>query len=68
MSLGQQIRKKRREKGMSMERLGRSIGSGKTYIHHLESGIIKDPGIIRIAKIAFQLGVTIDSLVFGSEE
>ena len=60
--LGKKVRDLRKQKGISMEKLAELAYSTKGYIHHIETSILPNPGIDKVAKIAAALGVTIDYL------
>jgi len=62
-SLGDKIRRLRREKGLSLEKLGELTDSSKSYIWELENKNPPRPSAEKIAKIAGVLGVTADYLV-----
>jgi transcriptional regulator with XRE-family HTH domain len=62
-SLGEKIHKIRREKGLTLEKLGELTDSSKSYIWELENKNPPRPSADKIAKIAAVLGVTADYLV-----
>jgi transcriptional regulator with XRE-family HTH domain len=62
-SLGEKIHKIRREKGLTLEKLGELTDSSKSYIWELENKNPPRPSADKIAKIAAVLGVTTDYLV-----
>jgi transcriptional regulator with XRE-family HTH domain len=62
-TLGEKIRKIRKEKGYTLEKLGELTESSKSYIWELENKNPPRPSADKIAKIAAALGVTSDYLV-----
>jgi transcriptional regulator with XRE-family HTH domain len=67
MTLGEKIRKLRREKGYTLEKLGELTDSSKSYIWELENKNPPRPSAEKIAKIAAVLGVTGDFLLDADE-
>ena len=67
-TLGEKIRKLRKHKGYTLERLGELTDSSKSYIWELENKNPPRPSADKIAKIAAVLGVTADFLVDDREE
>jgi transcriptional regulator with XRE-family HTH domain len=63
MTLGEKIKKLRREKSYTLERLGELTDSSKSYIWELENKNPPRPSAEKIAKIAAVLGVTADFLM-----
>ncbi len=67
--LGKKIRKIRKEKNLSLRELAKKSGiSSFSYLANIERGIVEDPGIKTIIKIARGLEVSIDFLVNTKEE
>jgi transcriptional regulator with XRE-family HTH domain len=66
-TLGEKIRKIRRKKGYTLEKLGELTESSKSYIWELENKNPPRPSADKIAKIAAALGVTSDYLVDSRE-
>jgi transcriptional regulator with XRE-family HTH domain len=62
-ALGYKIRKHRKERGYTLEKLGELTGSSKSYIWELENKKPPRPSAEKIAKIARVLGVTAEYLV-----
>jgi transcriptional regulator with XRE-family HTH domain len=62
-TLGEKIRKIRKDKGLTLEKLGELTESSKSYIWELENKNPPRPSADKIAKIAAVLGVTADYLV-----
>jgi transcriptional regulator with XRE-family HTH domain len=62
-SLGEKIHRLRKEKRLSLEKLGELTDSSKSYIWELENKNPPRPSADKIAKIAAVLGVTADYLV-----
>ena len=72
-SLGEKIRRLRKEKGFTLEELGDLTDSSKSYIWELENREPPRPSAEKLAKIAEKLGTTIEFLldeeeVVGQEE
>lgn len=61
-SLGEKIRKHRKEKSFSLEKLGEMTDTSKSYIWELENRSSCNPTADKLAKIAQALGVTTDYL------
>ncbi|MCB0121103.1 MAG: helix-turn-helix domain-containing protein [Caldilineaceae bacterium] len=62
-SLGDKIKKLRKEKGLTLEGLAELTDSSKSYIWELENKNPPRPSADKILKIANQLGVTMDYLI-----
>src|SRR6267154_1755233 len=62
-TLGEKIRKLRKHKGYTLERLGELTDSSKSYIWELENKNPPRPSAEKIARIAAALGVTSDYLM-----
>lgn len=62
-TLGEKVRRLRREKGLTLEQLGEMTDSSKSYIWELENKNPPRPSAEKIAKIAAVLGVTAEYLV-----
>lgn len=58
MDIGDKINQLRRERGMTLEELGKIVGVGKSTVHKWECGMIANMRRDKIAKIAGALGVT----------
>lgn len=63
--LGDKIRELRKEKGLTLEQLATLAGSSKSYIWELENKNPPRPSAEKLAKIAEQLGTTIEYLLDG---
>ena len=61
--LGEKIRRLRREKGFTLEKLAELTESSKSYIWELENKNPPRPSADKVARIASALGVTADYLV-----
>lgn len=64
--LGQKIREKRKEKGLTLEQLAKLADSSKSYIWELENSDARKvarPSADKLAKIADALGTTVDDLL-----
>ncbi|PKM23449.1 MAG: transcriptional regulator [Gammaproteobacteria bacterium HGW-Gammaproteobacteria-13] len=61
--LGQKINERRRELGMSLERLAAETESSKSYLWELENRDKPNPSADKVSKIAAVLGVTAQYLM-----
>jgi transcriptional regulator with XRE-family HTH domain len=66
MSLGQRIRQKREALKLTQEQLAKNLGLTSQYISIIEQDK-RSPSLSSLAKLAEELGVTIDYLVSGKE-
>jgi len=57
------IRKLRRERGLSFQELGEMIGSDQSVIWRIENDVTKKPRPETLASIAKALGVDVDTLL-----
>lgn len=62
-SLGRKIHRLRKEKGLTLEALGREAGSSKAYVWELENRETSRPSAEKINAIARALGVTAEFLL-----
>lgn len=67
-TLGEKIRELRKEKGFTLDKLAELTGSSKSYIWELENKNPPRPSAEKLAKIAEQLGTTIEFLLDEGEE
>ena len=67
MSLAENIKKIRKQKGWSQKDLGDMIGSHLSHVNRIETGK-QNPSLEVLIKLADALGVSIDGLVRGSDE
>lgn len=67
MSIGENIRKYRKEKGLSQKNVAERINSDSSYINRIETGKL-NPSIAAVDRIAVALECTIDQLVKGKDE
>lgn len=58
MDIGQEIKRLRTERGMTLEQLGNQCGVGKSTVRKWENGMIKDMRRDKIEKLANALGVS----------
>lgn len=65
--LGDKIRKLRKEKGFTLDKLAELTGSSKSYIWELENKSPPRPSAEKIARIAERLETTIEFLLDGGE-
>lgn len=66
MSIGEQIKKRRKELGMSAEDLGKATGRSRATIYRLENGDTSSYTIENLYTIAHALGVGVDYLISDS--
>lgn len=66
--LGEKLRKLRKEKGLTLEKLAELTESSKSYIWELENKNMPRPSAEKIGKIAAVLGVTSEYLLNVAEE
>ena len=62
-SLGEKIRRLRKEQKLTLDKLAELTGSSKSYIWELENKNPPRPSAEKLAKIAAVLGVTIEYLL-----
>lgn len=62
-NLGEKIRKLRKEKGFTLDKLAELTESSKSYIWELENKNPPRPSAEKLAKIAEKLGTTIEFLL-----
>lgn len=67
-ALGEKIRKLRKEKELTLEKLAELTESSKSYIWELENRNMPRPSAEKIGKIAAILGVTSEFLINSSED
>jgi transcriptional regulator with XRE-family HTH domain len=67
VSLAENIKKIRKQKGWSQKDLGDMIGSHLSHVNRIETGK-QNPSLEVLIKLADALGVSIDGLVRGSDE
>jgi transcriptional regulator with XRE-family HTH domain len=65
--LAENIRRLRKKKGLSQEKLARLADISNNTLIKIEQGIAKEPTITTVTKIASALGVPIDELVRGNK-
>lgn len=65
--LGDKIRKLRKEKGLTLDKLAELSGSSKSYIWELENKNPPRPSADKLVKIAEQLDTTIEYLLDEGE-
>ncbi|MFN7251181.1 MAG: helix-turn-helix domain-containing protein [Anaerobacillus sp.] len=61
--IGEQVKKLRLEKGMSLSELAETAGVAKSYLSSIERNIQSNPSIQFLEKISTVLGVTVESLL-----
>lgn len=67
-TLGEKIKKLRKEKGLTLEALAIQSGSSKSYIWELENKNPPRPSGEKVSAIARELGVTADYLLDESQD
>lgn len=67
MSIGENLKRLRREKGLKQQDLAKLSGISGGYISKIESGIA-DPGYSHIKKLVIALDTTADELIFDETE
>lgn len=60
--LGKNIRRLRKERGLTLEDLAKAVGSSKGYIYQIEKQASLNPSFWKIQKIAKFFNVSLDSL------
>lgn len=60
--LGEKIKRLRKEKGYSLEKLAEMADTSKSYVWELENRDSSNPAAEKLKKIADALGVTVDYL------
>jgi transcriptional regulator with XRE-family HTH domain len=67
-SLGEKIRRHRKEKGYSLDQLAELTDTSKSYLWELENRGTRRPSAEKLTRVADALSVTIDYLLDDSEE
>ena len=62
-NIGENIKKRRTKLGLSQEDFAQKSGVKYTTLTKIESGVIKKPSVVLVAKIAKALGVSIEDLL-----
>jgi transcriptional regulator with XRE-family HTH domain len=62
-TFGEIIKKRRKEKGLTLERVAKKAGTNKGYISGMECGKVNPPSIKVTARIAHVLGIDPGSLM-----
>ena len=62
-NIGENIKKHRTKLGLSQEDFAQKPGAKYTTLTKIETGVIKKPSVILVAKIAKALGVSIEELI-----
>ena len=65
--LAENIRRLRKKKGLSQEKLARLADISNNTLIKIEQEVAKEPTITTVTKIASALGVSIDELVKGGK-
>jgi len=63
INIGENIKKRRTKLGLSQEDFAQKSGVKYTTLTKIESGVIKTPSVVIMAKIAKALDVTIEELI-----
>ncbi|MGO9015593.1 MAG: helix-turn-helix domain-containing protein [Dissulfurispiraceae bacterium] len=66
-AIGYLVKKQREKKGFTQEGLARKAEITYSWLLKIENGATKDPGILRMKKIADALGLTLDKLIKDTE-
>ena len=61
--LGKNIKRIRQRRNLTQDKLARLADIPYTTITKIETGVIKQPSVLAVAKIAKALGVSLDELV-----
>lgn len=64
--LGENIKKVRKKKKLTQDKLARLADIPYTTLTKIETGVIKRPSVQAVAKIAEALSVTVDELIKNS--
>jgi transcriptional regulator with XRE-family HTH domain len=62
-NIGENIKKYRTKQGLSQEDFAKKSGVKYTTLTKIESGVIKKPSVLVMAKIAKALGVNIEEVI-----
>lgn len=62
-NLGQKIRNLRKKQGLSQDELARKADIPYTTLTKIEIGVIKNPSVYAVAKIAEALSIQLDDLI-----
>ena len=65
-TIGEKLRKLRKEKGLSLDELAKETQSSKSYLWELEKGT-KNPSAEKLSELAQYFGVTLDYLIKENE-
>ena len=65
--LGKNIKRIRQRRNLTQDKLARLADIPYTTITKIETGVIKQPSVLAVAKIAKALGVSLDELVEDRE-
>lgn len=63
MDIGKQVQKIRKEKGLTQDELARKADMPYTTLAKIESGMVKNPTIMTLIKLAKVLGVKVDDFI-----
>ncbi len=63
INIGENFKKYRLKAGLSQEEFAQKAGVKYTTLTKIESGVIKKPSVIVMAKIAKALGISIEDLL-----
>jgi len=63
INIGENIKKRRARLGLSQEDFAKKSGVKYTTFTKIETGVIKKPSVLLMAKIAKALGVSIEDLL-----
>ncbi|MBU9722454.1 MULTISPECIES: helix-turn-helix domain-containing protein [Bacillaceae] len=68
MTIGDMIRRRRKEKGISLSELSRMTGVSKSYLSYIERGMKQNPSIDVVKRIFHSLNLPITVLTSLEEE
>lgn len=63
MDIGKQVQKIRKEKGLTQDELARKADMPYTTLAKIESGMVKNPTIMTLLKLAKVLRVKVDDFI-----
>lgn len=63
MDIGKQVQKIRKEKGLTQDELARKADMPYTTLAKIESGMVKNPTIMTLIKLAKVLRVKVDDFI-----
>ena len=64
-ALAEKVKQWRKKKELTQDKLARNANVPYTTLAKIESGVIKNPSIETVMKIANGLGITLDQLIYS---